>query len=31
VGIHAYGARRKNFATRMDADLVGEIRSWSST
>lgn len=29
VGIHAYGSRRGNFATRMDDDLIAEIRSWS--
>lgn len=29
VGIHAYGSRRRNFATRIDADMVGEIRSWA--
>jgi len=29
VGIHAYGSRRRNFATRMDDDLTGEIRSWA--
>ena len=30
VGIHAYGSRRKNFATRIDDDMIGEIRSWST-
>jgi len=29
VGIHAYGSRRKNFATRIDDDLLGQIGSWS--
>jgi len=29
VGIHAYGSRRRNFATRIDADMLGEIRGWA--
>lgn len=31
VGIHAYGSRRRNFATRIDRDLHALIGAWSQT
>lgn len=30
VGVHAYGSRRKNFATRIDDDLITHIGAWAA-